>query len=124
MDELKRAGVKVIFVNQPPMEDNPQGQLLLGIQGLFSEYERTVIAGRMRRGKLHRVRRGELVNPVPPYGYRYIPVSEPNGGHWEAQAIEQEVVRTIYTAYTEENLKLAQIANKLNENIEKTPPRG
>ena len=124
MEEMKRAGVKVIFVNQPPMEDNPQGQLLLGIQGLFSEYERTVIAGRMRRGKLHRVRRGELVNPVPPYGYRYIPVSEPNGGHWEAQAIEQEVVRTIYTAYTEENLKLAQIANKLNENIEKTPPRG
>jgi len=61
------------------VEDNPQGQLLLGIQGLFSEYERAVITDRLRRGKLHRVRQGALVNPVPPYGYRYIPVSEPNG---------------------------------------------
>ena len=77
MDELKRASVKVVFVNQPAVEDNPQGQLLLGIQGLFSEYERAVITDRLRRGKLHRVRQGELVNPVPPYGYRYIPVSEP-----------------------------------------------
>ncbi len=32
IDELKRLGVSVIFVNQPSVEDNPQGQLLLGIQ--------------------------------------------------------------------------------------------
>ena len=124
MEELKRAGVKVVFVNQPAVEDNPQGQLLLGMQGLFSEYERSIITDRLRRGKLHRVRQGELVNPVPAYGYRYIPVSEPNGGHWEAHPIEQEVVRHIYTAYTEMNLKIGQIAEQLNENIAKTPPRG
>jgi site-specific DNA recombinase len=124
IEEMKRAGIKVVFVNQPSVEDNPQGQLLLGIQGLFSEYERAIITDRLRRGKLHRVRHGELVNPVPPYGYRYIPVSEPNGGRWEAHPIEQEVVSHIYTAYTEMNLKIGQIADKLNENIVKTPPRG
>jgi len=124
IDELKRAGVKVAFVNQPALEDNPQGQLLLGIQGVFSEYERAVITDRLRRGKLYRVRHGELVNPVPPYGYRYIPVSEPNGGHWEQHPIEKEVVRYIYTAYTEKNLKIGQIVDELNANRLKMPPRG
>jgi len=124
MDELKQVGVKVIFVNQPPVEDNPQGQLLLGIQGLFSEYERGVTADRMRRGKLHRVRRGELVNPVTPYGYRYIPVGEPNSGHWEAHPIEKEVVSQVYTLYTEKSLTMSKIAAHPNENIAKTPPRG
>ncbi len=124
MEEMKRAGVKVVFVNRPSVEDNPQGQLLLGIQGLFSEYERAVITDRLRRGKLHRVRHGELVNPVPPYGYRYIPVSEPNGGRWEEHPIEREVVSQIYTAYTENGLPIGKIAEKLNENIAKMPPRG
>jgi site-specific DNA recombinase len=124
MEELRRAGVKVHFVNQPPVENNPQGQLLLGIQGLFSEYERAVITDRLRRGKLHRVRQGELVNPVPPYGYRYIPVSQPHGGHWEEHPIEKEVVRYIFTAYTERNLKISQIVDELNQNAQKMPARG
>jgi len=124
IDEMKRAGVKVMFVNQPAVEDNPQGQLLLGIQGLFSEYERAVITDRLRRGKLHRVRHGELVNPVPPYGYRYIPVSELNGGHWEEHPIERDVVSHIYTAYTQNGLSIGKIVEKLNENIVKMPPRG
>ncbi len=124
MEELRRAGIKVVFVNQPAVEDNPQGQLLLGIQGLFSEYERAVITDRLRRGKLHRVRQGELVNPVPPYGYRYIPVSEPNGGRWEEHPIEKDVVSRIYTAYTEKGYPIGKIADQLNENIAKTPPRG
>jgi site-specific DNA recombinase len=124
LEELKRAGVKVIFVNQPAVDDNPQGQLLLGIQGLFSEYERAVITDRLRRGKLHRVRQGALVNPVPPYGYRYIPVGEPNGGHWVEHSLEAAGVRYIFDAYAERGLKIGEIAEELNQNAEKMPPRG
>ncbi|MFZ5534581.1 MAG: recombinase family protein, partial [Patescibacteria group bacterium] len=124
IEELKRVGVKVIFVNQPPVEDNPQGQLLLGIQGLFSEYERAVITDRLRRGKLHRVRQGALVNPVPPYGYQYIPVSEPNGGHWVEHPLEVEGVRYIFNAYAKRGLKIGEIADELNQNAQKLPPRG
>ena len=58
MNELQRVGIKVLFVNQPPVGDDPQGQLLLGIQGLFAEYERAMIAERLRRGKLYRIRQG------------------------------------------------------------------
>ena len=124
LDELQRAGVKVVFINQPPVEDNPQGQLLLGIQGLFAEYERAMITERLRRGKLYRVRQGQLVNPVPPYGYRYIPVSEADGGRWEAQPVEKEVVRQIYLWYTQENSTICSIVERLNQLGRKAPPRG
>lgn len=124
LEELKRVGVKVIFVNQPSVEDNPQGQLLLGIQGLFAEYERAVITDRLRRGKLYRVRQGALVNPVPPYGYRYIPVSEPNGGRWEEHPQEAEGVRFIFDAYAERGLTISQIVEELSQNAQKLPPRG
>ena len=125
LDELHRAGVKVVFVNQPPIGDNPQGQLLLGIQGLFAEYERALITERLRRGKLHRIRQGQLVNPVPPYGYRYIPVSEPGGGRWEAHPLEAEVVRRIFAWYTQgEGLTIQRIVERLGQLGEQAPPRG
>ena len=88
LDELRRVGVEVIFVNQPSAPDGPHGQLLLGVQGLFAEYERAQIAERLRRGKLYQIRQGQLVSPNPPYGYRYIPVSEPDGGRWIADPVE------------------------------------
>lgn len=124
LDELQRAGVKVVFVNQPSVEDDPQGQLLLGIQGLFAEYERAMITERLRRGKLYRVRQGQLVNPVPPYGYRYIPISQPNGGRWEEHPLEKEVVRQIYTWYTQDDQTICSIVDRLNRLGTQAPPRG
>jgi site-specific DNA recombinase len=124
LDELQRAGVEVRFVNQVLPADDPQGQLLLGIQGLFAEYERMMITERMRRGKLYKIRQGQLVNPVPPYGYRYIPVSEPNGGRWEVHPQEGQVVGEIYRWYTDEGLTLQQIVVRLNSAVEQARPRG
>lgn len=116
IDEFKRAGVAVIFINQPKNKDDPQGQLLLGIQGLFSEYERSMITERLRRGKLHRMRQGQLASPNPPYGYRYIPVSEPDGGRWVVSETEADVIRQIYRWYTsEEQPSVTAIANRLND---------
>lgn len=124
MDELQRAGVEVRFVNQPPVADNPQGQLLLGIQGLFAEYERALITERLRRGKLYRIRQGQLVNPVPPYGYRYIPVSEPDGGRWEVHPVESGVVRQIYEWYTQGQITISAIVAHLNQQAGQAPLRG
>lgn len=124
LDELQRAGVQVVFVNQPTATDNPQGQLLLGIQGLFAEYERAMITERLRRGKLYRIRHGQLVNPNPPYGYSYIPVTEPGGGCWMAQPVEAEVVQSIYQWYTQHDLTIMAIVDRLNEAGPLGPPRG
>ena len=125
MNELQRAGVTVLFIDQPNVADDPQGQLFMGIKGLFAEYERAMITERLRRGKLYRIRQGELVNPNPPYGYRYIPVSQPNGGRWELDALEAEVVGQIYAWYCgEERITITRIVDQLNELGPKAPPRG
>ena len=125
MNELQRAGVAVVFIDQPDVADDPQGQLFMGIKGLFAEYERAMITERLRRGKLYRIRQGQLVNPNPPYGYRYIPVSQPNGGRWEPDPLEAEVVQQIYAWYCgEERVTIHQIVNQLNELGPKAPPRG
>lgn len=109
------------FVNQPMIEENPQGQLLLGMQGVFAEYERDLIRERLRRGKLYRMRQGQLVNPVAAYGYRYIPVSEANGGRWEVHAAEASVVQQIYQWYTSEDLIIHQIVQRLRSLGEQAP---
>jgi site-specific DNA recombinase len=125
LDELKRVGVEVIFINQPPVKDDPQGQLFLGIQGLFGEYERAMITERLRRGKLYRIRQGQLLPPNPPYGYRYIPISEPQGGQWVLEAVEAEVVRQIFDWYTGSRaLTISQIVDQLRELGSAAPPRG
>lgn len=124
LDEFQRLGVQVIFVNQPPVGQDPQSQLFLGIQGLFAEYERAMITERLRRGKLYRIRQGQLVNPNPPYGYRYIPVTEANGGRWEPEPVEAEVVRQIYDWYSQEQLTITQIVDRLRALGASAPPRG
>lgn len=115
LDELKRVGVTVKFLSQPATVDGAQGQLLLGIQGLFSEYERAMITERMRRGKLYKMRTGQLANPRAPYGYRYIPVTEPGGGRWVIWEERAEIVRLIFHWYTSQSLKLVEIVQTLNE---------
>jgi site-specific DNA recombinase len=116
LEEFRQAGLQMVFVNQPPVSDNPQSQLLFGIQGLFSEYERAVIAERMRRGRLHCARQGEMVNPQTPYGYRYVPQNGLHGGQWELNAQEASVVRQIYAWYTQsEPMTIQEITVRLNQ---------
>jgi len=124
LDELHRAGIRVVFANQAPIPDDPQGQLLLGVQGLFAEYERAMITERLRRGKLHRMRQNQRPYPAP-YGYRYVSVAEPGGGRWEIDPREAAVVRQIFTWYTAPNgPTIWQLVRRLNELGGQAPPRG
>lgn len=116
MDELQRNGVRVEFVNQPEMGDNPQAQLMLGVQGLFAEYERAMIKERLRLGRLYKIRTGQLMHNALPYGYRYIPLTETGGSCWVIDEREAEAVRLIFTWYTgDEKLTIWQITERLNE---------
>ena len=51
IEELEKNGCRVEFVERP-MSSEPNDQLLLQIRGAVAEYERTLIAQRMRRGRL------------------------------------------------------------------------
>jgi site-specific DNA recombinase len=60
LEELERRGVRVIFCDRP-LSDDPHEQLVTQIRGAVAEYERTLIADRMRRGRLARLRSGQLL---------------------------------------------------------------
>jgi site-specific DNA recombinase len=60
LEELERAGCEVQFLDRPMTED-PHDHLLLQIRGAVAEYERTLIAERMRRGRLAKYRAGVLL---------------------------------------------------------------
>ena len=70
LEEMEKAGVRAEFLNYP-VDDSPESKMLLGMQGLFAEYERAKIMERTRRGKLHRAREGALVGGHAPFGYRW-----------------------------------------------------
>src|SRR5437763_14433227 len=73
IDELARCGCQVEFLDRP-MSSDPHDQLLLQIRGAVAEYERTLIAERMRRGRQAKLRAGTLLPWTrPPFGYRLDP---------------------------------------------------
>ena len=73
LEEWARAGCAAEFLDRP-MSDDPHDHLLLQIRGAVAEYERTLIAERMRRGRLSKLRAGILLPwTYPPYGYRLNP---------------------------------------------------
>jgi site-specific DNA recombinase len=124
LEEFRQIGIQVIFVNQPPVENNPQSQLFFGIQGLFAEYEHSQIKERLRRGRLYAVRQGRMVTPQTPFGYRYVPKNETQAGHWEIDSQEAKVVRQIYDWYTQDQpVSICEIASRLETQREQLPPR-
>jgi site-specific DNA recombinase len=70
IEELEGAGCQVVFADRP-MNQDPHDQLLLQIRGAVAEYERSLIAERLRRGRLARYKAGSLLPWTrAPYGYR------------------------------------------------------
>jgi site-specific DNA recombinase len=124
LEELKHAGVEVLFCERP-INDSPDDQLLLQIQGAIAEYERAKLLERCRRGRLHRARRGELSPPGTPYGYTY--AARKYGGDGQIRIDEEEaaMVRQIFAWYVEqEGASLYGVAQRLNQSTAWKPRRG
>ncbi|WP_352808795.1 recombinase family protein, partial [Mesorhizobium sp. M0909] len=49
IDEFRRAGVEIVFLNRP-IGGTAEDDLLLQVQGVIAEYERAKILERSRRG--------------------------------------------------------------------------
>ncbi len=74
LDELDRFDCPAEFLDRP-MGNDPHDRLLLQIRGAVAEYERTLIADRLRRGRSAKYRAGVLLPWTrPPYGYRLSPL--------------------------------------------------
>src|SRR3982751_934782 len=72
MEEFRRAGVEVVFLNRP-IGGTAEDDLLLQIQGVIAEYERARILERSRRGRRYSALSGAVSALCSaPYGYRYV----------------------------------------------------
>ena len=113
-EEFARQGARIVSVQEPD-DATPQGMLLRQMLSAISEYERTQIAERSRRGKIHRARQGSL-NMIsrPPYGYRLIRKTEASGARLEIDEAEATVVRRIYDLYVREGLKMHGVSRRLD----------
>ncbi len=113
LEACERAGCQVVFLDRPPSGD-PQDALLLQIRGAVAEYERTLIADRMRRGRLAKLRSGQLLPWTrPPYGYRLDPRQPRDPAGVRVEEGEAAVVRRLFAWYVQEGLTLRAIARRL-----------
>ena len=116
LEEFSRHGASVEFVRSVKGE-TPEQQLLLHLQGMIAEYERSMIMERSRRGKRHKARQGRVnVLCGAPYGYHYHRITEHSDAHYEINPREAAIVKQVYLWYTEENDSIAGIVRKLNDN--------
>jgi site-specific DNA recombinase len=63
IDELRKRGKQIIIDGKDYIE-NPENKLTLTMLGAFAEFERAKIIERMMRGKLHRLRQGQVVSEL------------------------------------------------------------
>jgi site-specific DNA recombinase len=89
--------------------------LLLQVQGVFAEYERTKIMERARRGKLHGARRGSVsVLSGAPYGYRYLSAEAAGGAAQYQVVLEQAaVVRQVFAWVAHERCSINEVCRRL-----------
>src|SRR5216117_2882187 len=101
LEELERAGCRVQFLDRP-MSDDPHDQLVLQIRGAVAEYERTLIAERMRRGRQAKLRSGHLLPWTrPPYGY-VLDVERPRDpSRVRLDPVKAAIVQQIFAWYTD-----------------------
>lgn len=114
LEEFDKHGCRLQFV-RCPIGKSPDEQLLLQMQGVISEYERAKIKERTRRGKMHRMREGEIVNGRRTFGYRYISKTGDIPAHYQILPAQAEVVRNIFSWYTQERVSLRELAKRLND---------
>ena len=114
LEEFARAGAEVVFLNRP-IGETPEDTLLLQLQGMLAEYERTRIIERSRRGKRHLAQAGVVsVLTRAPYGYRYVGREAGNGtARFEVVEDKAEVVRRIFRWVGQERVSLAVVCRRL-----------
>jgi site-specific DNA recombinase len=121
LGEWARAGCATEFLDRP-MSDDPHDHLLLQIRGAVAEYERTLIAERMRRGRLAKLRAGTLLPwTYAPYGYRLSPDRPRDPAGVTTDPAEAAVVAELFALYREPGTSLRQLALHLDTRGVPTP---
>ena len=121
VEELRRGGVEVVFLNRA-LGQTPEDDLLLQVQGMIAEYERAKILERSRRGKRHAAAVGAIsVLSGAPYGYRYVRKYDGGGqARFEIVLDEARVVRQVFDWVGRERLSIGEVGRRLQRAGERT----
>ena len=112
MDELREAGLEVMFITVSAPK-NSEDKILHGVRGIFAEYERAKIAERFRLGKLRKLQEGHVLTTDAPYGYNYIPKRDGKHGYYEINPEESKVIKMIFEWVANEGVTIRTIVKKL-----------
>jgi site-specific DNA recombinase len=114
VDEFRRAGVEIVFLNRS-IGVSPEDDLLLQVQGMVAEYERAKILERSRRGKRHAAHQGAVsVLSGAPYGYRYIGKHAGGGvARYEVEEDEARVVQQMFDWVGHERASIGEVCRRL-----------
>ena len=124
IDELAARGCQVEFLDRP-MSDDPHDQLLLQIRGAVAEYERTLIAERMRRGRQAKLRAGTLLPwTTAPFGYRLDPERPRRADAVRVDPGEGALVAQLFDWYLEPQGTVYRLARRLTDLGVPTPRGG
>jgi len=122
LEELERFGCAVEFLDRPMSHDDPHDQLLLQIRGAVAEYERTLIADRMRRGRLAKLRTGTLLPWTRvPYGYLVDPDRPRDPSGVRIDPAVGPIVHHLFVRYLEDGMTLGALVAALEREGVPTP---
>ena len=116
IDEFRRAGAEVVFLNRP-IGGTAEDDLLLQVQGVIAEYERAKILERSRRGRRHAAQSGSVSALTgAPFGYRYVSRSEGGGvARFEVVEDEARIVRLIFAWIGLDRMSLREVCRRLQQ---------
>lgn len=114
-DAIEKTGCRLHFV-QHDYQNTPEGQLFYAVRGAVSEFEKTKIAERFRRGYRGKLAAGGIPHNLRLYGYDYII----GAGRVTADQVlipkedEAKWIKSIYQWCIDEGYGPQAIANRLN----------
>jgi site-specific DNA recombinase len=107
---------KQITIGGKDYQQNPENKLTLQMLGVFAEYERAKITERMTRGRIHRLRKGELSsNGHRTYGYHYIKKTPTAPASLAINEEQAAIVRIVFEMFASGNYGLVTISRFLEE---------
>jgi len=124
LEEFQKHDVQVVFLNHDSQQLlSPEGELLLQMQGMISEYERAKILERTRRGRRFSARQGK-VSAIghAPHGYRYVTKHEGDGeARWDVVLEDAKLVQEMSAWVGLEGLSLGEVVGRLAERAIPSP---
>jgi site-specific DNA recombinase len=112
---FKKHQVSFISIQENIDFHGPIGSLIFQIFGAIAQFERELIKGRTRMGKIASAVLGNYTGNVVPYGYKKVKNDSGRGSKLEILEQERRHVVEIFNWYIFEGLGDREIAKRLNE---------